>query len=346
MNADDIVALNEQIAGMARAGLPLDQGLESLARDLARGKLRRVTEAIAADLRSGLTLPEALERRKGEVPPYYGALVAAGVRTGRLPDVLATLTTYSRTVSATRTTVVDSLLYPAIVLTFGAAMFILLAFFVLPQFDRIFTEFGLRLPWVTEFVLTFGRHPVELVVVPMALLVGGLLVTWAVLRLTENGRRRWARLVYGVPVLGTLIRSARLAAFADLLAVLVEYELPLPDAFRLAGMASPDPVMALQAGEAADRLATGVSLGEAMRGRGLVPEWVAWMAGTGADRGTLGPTLRQIASVYHRQVESSATVLRSLFPPLVILFTAGFITSVFGFAVMLPMIKLLEGLSQ
>src|SRR2546421_2109362 len=47
MNADELVALNEQIAGMARAGLPLDQGLASLAREMSRGRLRRVTEAIA-----------------------------------------------------------------------------------------------------------------------------------------------------------------------------------------------------------------------------------------------------------------------------------------------------------
>ena len=33
MNADDLIALNEEIAGMARAGLPLDKGLARRARD-------------------------------------------------------------------------------------------------------------------------------------------------------------------------------------------------------------------------------------------------------------------------------------------------------------------------
>ena len=43
----------------------------------------------------GLTLPQAIEGRKGQLPPYYASLVTAGVRTGRLPDVLATLTAYA-----------------------------------------------------------------------------------------------------------------------------------------------------------------------------------------------------------------------------------------------------------
>ena len=99
MNADELVALNEQIASMARAGLPLDQGLASLAKEMGRGRLRHVTDAIAEDLRQGKSLPEALESRRDQLPPYYSALATAGIRTSRLPDVLCTLTEYARTIS-------------------------------------------------------------------------------------------------------------------------------------------------------------------------------------------------------------------------------------------------------
>src|SRR5208282_5756706 len=84
--------LNEEIAGMARAGLPLDQGLAALAREMGGGRLRQVTAELADDLRRGKTLPEALERQGDRVPPYYSSLVMAGVRTGRIGDVLTTLT--------------------------------------------------------------------------------------------------------------------------------------------------------------------------------------------------------------------------------------------------------------
>src|SRR5258708_33576236 len=92
MNPDDLIALNEERAGMARAGLPLDQGLAALAREMGGGRLRQVTAELADDLRRGKTLPEALERQGGRVPPYYSSLVMAGVRTGRIGDVLTTLT--------------------------------------------------------------------------------------------------------------------------------------------------------------------------------------------------------------------------------------------------------------
>ncbi|MFO0797853.1 MAG: type II secretion system F family protein [Gemmataceae bacterium] len=346
MTADELTALNDQIAALARAGLPLDQGLDSLARDMARGRLRAVTAALAADLRAGHTLPEALARQDGRVPAYYANLVLAGVQTGRLPEVLATLTTYARSVAATRTIVTEALFYPAVVLALGVALFATLAGFVLPQFDQIFREFGLQLPWITEAVLVFGRHPIELVVVPAAVLFVGPLLARAVLRRSARGRLLWARLVYLVPMVGGLIRTARLAAFTELLGLLVEYGVPLPAAVRLAGGASSDPGMAAEAETVEARLAEGTGLAEAFRGRGLVPDWVAWLAAAGERRGGLGPALREAAAVYRRQVDARAAVLRSVLPPFVVVITAGSLTTCFVVAIMAPLLKLLEGLSK
>src|SRR4051794_29567316 len=132
MKTEDLIALNEEIAGMARAGLPLDQGLSALAREMGRGELQRVTEALAVDLRAGQTLPEALERQSGRVPPFYAGLVSAGVKTGRIAEVLATLTTYARTVANVRAILADAFFYPAIVMVFALGLFAFVSFVVLP----------------------------------------------------------------------------------------------------------------------------------------------------------------------------------------------------------------------
>ena len=57
MNNDDLITLNEEIAGMARAGLPLDQGLAALAREMGRGRLQQVTASLAAP-GNAASLPE------------------------------------------------------------------------------------------------------------------------------------------------------------------------------------------------------------------------------------------------------------------------------------------------
>ena len=346
MNPDDLIALNEEIAGMARAGLPLDQGLAALAKEMGTGRLRHVTATLAKDLRAGLALPEALERQSGRVPPFYAGLVAAGIRGGRISEVLATLTAYARTLANLRSIVVDAFFYPAVVLFFAAGLFGFLCFYVMPQFDRIFQDFAMTLPDVTMVFVLIGRQPVQRVVFPLLGIILGVFLLRLMMRSTEPGRYLWAQAVYTVPVIGTLIRAARLAAFTELLAILVDHELPLPEAFRLAGEASSDPVMAITARHVHQDLKQGQTLGAVLRGRGLVPEWVAWMTGLGEQRGTLGKTLHLIADMYRRQVEMRATLLRSVLPPFLVIVTAGLFTVAFVFAIMLPIIKLLEGLSK
>src|SRR5262245_3207317 len=110
LSADDLATLNEEIAAMARAGLPLDQGLAHLAKELRTGRLQKLAAQLAEDMTRGKTLPDALAAQKEKLPPFYVGLVTAGIRSGRLGDVLATLTAYARTISELRATVINALI--------------------------------------------------------------------------------------------------------------------------------------------------------------------------------------------------------------------------------------------
>src|SRR5207302_7395816 len=139
------------------------------------------------------------------------------------------------------------------------------------------------------------RQPVLFFFLPVGGLVAFLLLTRAVLGASAVGRRAWTQAIYTIPLVGTMMRSARLAAFTDLLGILVQQGVPLQEAFHLAGEASSDPLLSYLSGEVRYALGQGQPLGEVLRGQGLVPEWVAWMAGLGEQRGQLAGALKQIA---------------------------------------------------
>ena len=330
---------------MARAGLPLDQGLRALAREMGSGRLQRATVEIADDLKAGRTLPEALQRQEGRVPSFYAGLVAAGVRSGRVVDVLATLTMYARSVSDLRKTIIDALFYPAVVLIFATAVFGFSCYFIIPQFEKLFMDFGVALPPITRLALEFGRHPGEIFLIPPLSIILCTILLKLSLGGTDRGRRAWARFVYSLPIVGSLIRSARLAAFTDLLGILVDHALPLPEAFGLAGEASSDPLMVEAARDVQQALRQGLSLGDAFRSRKLVPELIAWIAGLGERRGTLGASLHQAAVMYRRQAEMRAQLLRSVLPPFMILGTAAVLIGFFVLAMFLPLISLIKAIS-
>lgn len=345
LSAEELITLNEEIAAMARAGLPLDQGLAALARDMGRGRLRAVTRQLAQDLHSGFSLPRALARQEGRVPPFYAALLDAGVRSGRVGDVLTTLTLYARAIADFRTTVVSAVLYPAIVLALGLGLLAFVASQVLPAFVDIFHTARLRLPLITQLLILISDHVVETLVLPVVVVGVIVFATRSILRTTPQGRSLWARLVYAVPLAGDLIRSARLAAFADLLGILVDRSIPLPQSLRLAADASSDPLLTVGAEHVEKDLRQGQPLGAALKRQRLVPTVVVWMIAFGERQGTLGPTLHQVAQLYRHKAEIRAAVLRTVLPPLLILALAAFLGLVFIFGLMGPMFALLRGLS-
>ncbi|MCI0462555.1 MAG: type II secretion system F family protein [Gemmataceae bacterium] len=344
LSAEDLIALNEEIAGMARAGLPLDQGLSALAREMGRGRLRNVTKQLGDDLRAGFTLPQALERQKGRVPAYYAALLAAGIRSGRLPEVLATLTLYARSLADFRSAVVSALIYPMIVLVLSLGLLVFISALVLPGLMDTFNRMQIKLPGMTQVLIFVGEHALEILVLPVVVLVVVLALARWWLRRSGRGRVLWARLVYSLPLAGTLVRSARLAAFTDLLGILVDQKVPLPEALRLAGEASSDPLLTEGVKQIEADLNQGLPLGEIFKRQKLVPELVVWMTRFGEKRGTLGSALNHVAQMYRRQAETRAALLRSLLPPLLVLIVALFLGALFILGLMAPTYNLLEGL--
>jgi type II secretory pathway component PulF len=160
------------------------------------------------------------------------------------------------------------------------------------------------------------------------------------------GQLAWTRFMYGIPGVGTLMRSARMAAFTELLAILLDHEAPLPEALQLAGAASSDPILTSMSRQVQQELAEGKPLSEVLRRSGAVPELVAWMTGLGEQRGMVAKSLHQVADVYRRQSEMRALMVQSVLPSFFIIAVGGLLVALFILALMLPLVRLLDDLSK
>ncbi len=80
LNGRDAAELSGQLAGLASAGLPMAPSLAALAEELPRGRLRRAMQELSDRLAAGMSLEEAIENQKGQIPPHLRGLVIAGAR--------------------------------------------------------------------------------------------------------------------------------------------------------------------------------------------------------------------------------------------------------------------------
>ena len=92
LGRDEFLLFNQQLASLAQAGIPLEKGLRELSVDLTSPKLKALVERIAKDLESGTPIEEAFDRCKDQFPPLYSRVLRAGIKTGRLSEMLTTMT--------------------------------------------------------------------------------------------------------------------------------------------------------------------------------------------------------------------------------------------------------------
>lgn len=144
MKLDEFAFLNQQLAGMLRAGIPLEGSLRELSRTMQRGKLRDEMEALEADLAAGVPLSEAISKRS--LPELYVRLTQAGAAGGDLPGVLILLADYYNRLAAIMTRVKGLMVYPLIVLLASLGVSILITVIYRTLIFTVFSDMDIPSP--------------------------------------------------------------------------------------------------------------------------------------------------------------------------------------------------------
>ena len=126
MSLDDLVALNDEIAGLVRSGVPLEMGLAGLGGDLP-GALGRIVQRISESSSQGRSLSDALADAGDQIPPVYCAVVTVGLRTGRLSGALESTAHTARNLREVRSAIAPAVLYPLLVVLLGYSLFAIMA---------------------------------------------------------------------------------------------------------------------------------------------------------------------------------------------------------------------------
>lgn len=343
VSLDDLIALNDEIAALTRAGMPLESGLLAVGGD-AGGRLGEIATALGGRMRKGEGLAQALESEGGRLPRVYRATVEAGLKAGHLPAALEGLAGFARSYAETRAAIGLALLYPLYVLILAYALFLLFAAEVAPRFVEAFSSLQLPMARPIAWLARFGGWAIYWgPILPVLLVL--LLVSWARSGGAAAFRPSRMGLLRRVPWMGPMLANARASGFAGLLAVLVEHRVPLPEGIELASEASGDPALAREGRAVAEALRRGDSLGEGLRGARAFPPLLRWLMLAGMARGALAPALRHAAETYRRRALDRAESIRLLMPVVLLFAIGASATLLYGLALFVPMSTLLRDLS-
>jgi general secretion pathway protein F len=351
---DDLIVLNDEIASLVRCGVPLELGLVGLGSTLT-GRLGRLTRRLARHLEAGTSLSDALAAESRSMPAVYRAVVEAGLRSGRLAESLSSFGGMAQSVQDLREQIGMALFYPTIVVLLGYALFVGFIVRILPVLEETYESMQLRAAaWLEWF------HPLRDTVgwwgpaVP-ALLV--LIVIWW--RLTSRGalsagaQSWWLTLAImpwrWFPGIARILENFHRASMAHILRVMIEQEVPLPDALALAGEATGNSRLARASRSLAASVRAGRSLSDALAepvSRQNLPAFLIWMMNAGGQQASLTASLNQLAEVYRRRALFQAEWVRVVLPVTAVIVVGGSVTLAYALTLFLPLTQLLADLGS
>jgi type IV pilus assembly protein PilC len=335
----DITLFTRQIATMMRAGVPLLQSFDIVARGHSNPSVTKLLLGIKTDIESGTSLSNAFRKH----PLYFDALfcnlVAAGEQAGILDSLLDRLATYKEKMQALKGKIKSALTYPISVIGICIGLTAVIMIKVVPAFKEVFSSFGADLPGPTLVVMAISDFFVEWWWLIFGILGGGIYALMHALKTSENVQRAFDRYLLELPIFGPIIRKAVIARWVRTLATMFAAGVPLVEALESVGGASGN-YLYKEATKTIQRdVSSGSTLTSAMISTNLFPTMVTQMSAIGEESGSLDSMLSKVADFFEREVDDAVDSLSSLMEPLIMVILGTLIGSVIV-AMYLPLFKL------
>jgi len=229
----DVLTLTSELAIMLRAGLALASALRVLIDMSHKPSVARMLQQVLDDVKGGAPLSRALARERELFGEFYLNMIRSGEASGELATVLARLVEHMERLRALRESVVSATIYPAILLAVAVISLIAMLGFVVPQFEKLFTDMGDALPLATRIVMRAGQVFRNW---GLEIAVGVGLASWLMVRWMRSpaGASWWQARILRAPLFGRLMLKFQLNLFARTLGTLLGNGVPMLTALNIA----------------------------------------------------------------------------------------------------------------
>jgi general secretion pathway protein F len=152
-------------------------------------------------------------------------------------------------------------------------------------------------------------------------------------------RLRFDRRLLRLPLIGRLIRDLHAARMARTLSTMVGSGLPLLEGLNLTTQTVHNRALRQAGEQIAETVRTGGSLSGALRGAGIFPPLLVYLAASGEASGRLDIMLERAADYLEREFDSFTTTALALLEPAIIVLL-GAVVALIVLSILLPILQL------
>ncbi len=343
VKSQDMVVFTRQMSTMISSGIPLVEAIEILGEQASNLGFKACLQDVAANVRAGKDLSQALGQHPRIFPSIYVNMIKAGEASGQLDIVLTRLADYQEAAENLKSEIKSAMTYPVVslVMVLGITMFLLV--FIIPKFEDMFSSLNVELPAITKGLLATSLFLKTYILYWSVGMIVFVILAVQYFR-TPKGQvfRDW--LFLHLPIFGALFSKVAISRFSRTFATLIQSGVPILGALEIVAQTCGNRLFANAITVASESVRQGETLGEPLAKSKLFPPMVTRMIAIGEKTGALETLLEKISDFYDQQVKSTVESLTSLIEPLMI-GVMGFLVGGMVMAIFLPIFKMVGALS-
>lgn len=333
---EDITVFTRQLATMMKAGLPLMQAFEIVARGHSNPSMTQMLMQVRADVEQGSALGKSFSKYPKYFDRFYCNLVSAGETGGVLEGLLDKLAVYKEKTQAIKKKVKTALTYPIAIMVVAVALIFVMMMFVLPAFGEVYSSMGAELPGLTQIVMSMSKFFVKY---GWVMIVAIILAGFGLYKLHQKSpafQKRVDSIMLRLPIFGPIVRKATIARWSRTTATLFAAGVPLVEVLDSVAGAAGNILYEEATKDIQAKVTQGLSLTSSMQSTEMFPNMIIQMAAIGEESGSLDDMLNKAAEFYEEEVDNSVSQLSSLMEP-VIMVVLGSTIGVLLVAMYLPL---------
>lgn len=331
----EVAMLTRQLSTLVEVGVPILSALESINEQTDNSILKEAVNQISVDIKSGVSLADAMSRHPRCFNQTYIGMVRAAEASGTLSQALERMVLLLEYEEQTRNKIKAATRYPITVVMALAVAFLSMTMFVLPRFAAIYSQFNFALPLPTRvllglsFVLSHYWYLVLFVFIAIAVFLNRYVKT-------KQGRTQWDALKLKLPVFGPLFMKIALSRFARVSGIMLKTGVPVLKVLDHVAGISGNVIVAKSITRVREGVNVGKDMASTMKQEKIFPAVAVQMVALGEETGRLDDLLTKTADFFDSQIDLTIQNMTSLLEPVLVI-CLGFGVLTMALSVFLPM---------
>jgi type IV pilus assembly protein PilC len=334
----DILNFTNQLAVMIRAGISLQDSLESIGEQHDNQKFKAIILDLKNRIEAGQSFSQALAEHPQTFSDLYINMVAAAEISGSLSGMLQKLAEYLDSEAETRSQVRGAMVYPIIIACMAVVVTIFLLCFVLPRFTAIFAGKEHLLPAPTKVLMATSAFMRGYWFVILPAIGAAFWAFWYFIG-TEDGRRWWDKAKLSLPLIKSLCQNLYITRSMHTMGVLTRAGVPILNTISITAQIAGNVIYKKMWLNVFEEVRQGKKIASSLNQFNLMPANVVQMIRSGEDSGTMSDVLKDIASFYSRELKTTIKTVTSMIEPIMIV-CMGVLVGFIAMSIILPIFKM------